>query len=197
MNALAGSFGTTSEDTILDTMVGATDRQDTVTMTPWGYIIGDGGEDGGYKLRYSLARFFGIILFMSGLVIGLLPDGAAGTGLIAMKLGAMVMFMLLGAVLFRAGRERPGVEMHVDLKHSVIRLGGRDLSGTFNPTDILRFDEVQSVFLLRNANTNQPARLFLRLGDNVAIEISKGGRQAMERLRQRITYDLTYGNRNR
>ncbi|MAM60203.1 hypothetical protein [Maritimibacter sp. UBA3975] len=191
MNALAGNleFPTAGQ---------AQARQGSdncLTMTPWGYIVGNGCPLDANILRYSLARFFGIILFMSGLVIGLLPDGEAGSGLIAMKLGAMVMFMLLGAVLFRAGRERPGIEMHVDLKHNVIRLGGRDLSGTFSPTDILRFDEVQSVFLLRNANTSQPARLFLRLGDNVAIEISQGGRQPMERLRQRITYDLTYGKR--
>jgi hypothetical protein len=193
MNALAGQIELDVSD--MNDMRRSADN--CVTMTPWGYIIGDGCLNAAFTLRYSLARFFGIILFMSGLVIGLLPDGAAGSGLIAMKLGAMVIFMLLGAVLFRAGRERPGLEMHVDLKHSLIRLGGRDLTGTFKPTDILRFDEVQSVFLLRNANTNQPARLFLRLADNVAIEIAQGGRQAMERLRQRVTYDLTYGNRNR
>lgn len=50
------------------------------TMTPWGYVIGTGNTDGSLMLRQSLARFFGIVLFMSGLTLGLLPDGAAGRG---------------------------------------------------------------------------------------------------------------------
>lgn len=166
-----------------------------LTATPWGYIVSASTCADDHILRYALARFFGIILFMSGLLLGLVPDGAAGTGLIAMKLGAMVLFMLFGGVLFWAGRQKPGIEMHVDLKNNVIRLGGRDLSGEFKLSDILRFDEVRSVFILRNSNTSQPARMFLRLDENTAIEIAKGNRQGMELLRQRLTYDLTYGKR--
>lgn len=163
------------------------------TMTPWGYVICTGGVEGKYMLRQTLARFCGIVLFMSGLTLGLLPDGAAGSGLIAMKLGGMVMFMLFGAVLYRAGRERPGLEMHVDLKHNVIRLGNRSLTGEFQLSDLLRFDEVKSVFMLRGADKTAPSRLYLRLGENIAIEIAKGKRNALERVRQRLTYDLTYG----
>ncbi len=163
-------------------------------MTPWGYVIGTGNTDGSLMLRQSLARFFGIVLFMSGLTLGLLPDGAAGSGLIAMKLGGMVIFMLVGAVLFRAGRERPGIEMHVDLKHKVIRLGNRSLTGDFQLSDLLRFDEGQSVFMLRGTDKTSPSRLYLRLGENIAIEIAKGKRNALERVRQRLTYDLTYGS---
>lgn len=110
-----------------------------------------------------------------------------------MKLGGMVIFMLVGAVLFRAGRERPGIEMHVDLKHKVIRLGNRSLTGDFQLSDLLRFDEVQSVFMLRRTDKTSPSRLYLRLGENIAIEIAKGKRNALERVRQRLTYDLTYG----
>lgn len=171
---------------------GAPEAMADLTMTRWGYMIG-AGDRRERGIGLGLARFCGVILFLSGLVLGLLPDGGAGLGLIAMKLGAMVLFMVFGGVLVWAGRRRPGNELHVDLRERKLRLGGRDLSGNFRLADVLGFDDVTSVFLMRNAGETRAARLFLRLEGDVAIEIARGDCAAMDRLRHRLTYDLRNG----
>lgn len=162
-----------------------------ITPTPWGYIVNP-TTDTRSGLRNALARFFGVILFMAGLVIGLLPEPSAGMGLIAMKLGAMVVFMLFGGTMVWSGRRRPGAELHVDLSRRLLRIGGRDLYGKFKMVDMLRFEDVRSVYLMRGEGPAAKSRMFLRLDDKVAVEIAQGARDEMERLRGLLTYDLTH-----
>lgn len=164
-----------------------------VTSTPWGYIVVGDGAQQNRVVRSVLARFFGMALFLCGLFLGLMPETGATSAAIAMKLSVMVIFMLFGGVLVWAGRKRPGVELHVDQRHALLRIGGRDMSGEFKPADVLRFEDVQSVYLMREEGTQPKGRLFLRLDPEVAVEIADGSFDAMDRLRARLTYDLTSG----
>jgi hypothetical protein len=110
-----------------------------------------------------------------------------------MKLGGMVMFMLCGGVLLWAGRQRPGTECHVDLHNNVLRLGGRDITGAFKMSDMLRFSDIHSVFLYREPKGKKAAYLYLRLDETIAVEVAHGDLERMESLRQRLSYDLTRG----
>lgn len=164
-----------------------------VQSTQWGYILDGLGKDHVSPVRAIAARFFGIIFLATGVSLWLVPDALYGAGVFAMKMGAMVLFTVFGAVLTWYGRQRPGYEMQVDTHRSEVRLGTRSISGDFRLMDRLHFEEVRSVFLMRGETPGQPSRLFLRLGTDghMGIEVARGTKDAMELVRRRLAFDLT------
>lgn len=162
------------------------------TPTPWGYIVNGVEGDQTTLLRSMLARFVGTILLLAAAGLWLVPDSVYGAEVFVMKLGAMTIFSVTGASLLWFGRRRPGLEVQVDTVRRELRLGNRSISGEFRLLDMLRFDEVGAVYLMRNGAQGQPSRLFLRLGadGNTAIEILRGAQSRLNAVRLRLIEDL-------
>jgi len=164
-----------------------------VEFTQWGYSLHSGNlHDSARHLASIAGRFFGAILLMAAAGLWIMPDAAMGADIFAMKLGAMVMFTVLGGWLVWAGRHETKLEYEVDLTRAELRVGARDLRGIFHLKAVVPFGEVSSVYLLRSKDHRQPARLFLRLGrGDDALELISGPHSPMELLRDRLTQDMT------
>lgn len=162
-----------------------------VETRPWGYTFGiDRAMDTARGLGPIAARFGGAILFLAGIGLWLMPDAIHGSEVYTMKMMAMIVFTLVGGVLVWSGRKKPGLEVQVDMGRRELRLGGRNIYNEFRLYDLLRFDEVRSIYLLR-ANGRVPARLYLRLNDgSTGIEVARGTQAEMEHLRARLFADL-------
>ncbi|MBV7410123.1 hypothetical protein [Maritimibacter sp. DP1N21-5] len=162
-----------------------------IERTDWGYAFGiDRPAGASLGIGPIAARFGGAILFLAGIGLWLMPDAVHTADVYGMKMMAMVLFTLVGGVLVWQGRKRPGMEVQVDTESRVLRLGGRNLTNDFKIHDILSFDEVRSIFLMR-ANGRVPARLYLRLADGATgIEVARGRQNDMELLRETLFADL-------
>lgn len=163
-----------------------------VDETHWGYTICDGIAAG--RVNRSVAavgRFLGVILLMAALGLWVLPDAAHSPDLLTMKLAAMVMFTVVGGTLFWTGRAARDLEVQVDMLRGEVRIGHRGFRDGFRVSNLLRFDQVASVYLLRSKDRSQPTRMFLRLaGQDGAVEIARGPQASLEALRLRLTRDL-------
>lgn len=158
----------------------------------WGYAIRDAQPRSVLRAMVSASgRFTGTILLMVAAGLLLLPDGAHASGLVGMKLAAMVMFAVFGAALLLAGQRAQHPEIHVDITRGEVRVGRRSLKGGFELRATLKFDDIASVYLLRTKDHSQPTRLFLRLsGADLAIEVASGPEAELEALRERLAGDL-------
>lgn len=193
MNALTGHIGFE-----LGGVSSAPKLDDEVaTSTAWGYIVNNLLDEHHSALRSIASRFLGSILLMSGIGLWLIPDSIYGAEIFVMKMGAMVMFIVFGGALLQYGRQRPGIELQVDTNRQELRLGNRTIAGEFKLIDMLRFDEVGSVYLLRNAAQGQPSRLFLRIGKDgeTGIEILRGTQKQLERVRLKLLDDFASARR--
>lgn len=163
-----------------------------VDTAPWGYSIRDGATDSlTGKLVASSGRFVGAILLMAAAGLWVMPDALLTPEVLSMKLGAMVMFTILGGYIFWVGRTCTPGEFQVDTTLGEVRVGTRSVNGVFRERGVLSFDEISSVFLLRSKEQRNAARLFLRVGSgDDALEIATGRQAELERLRDRITRDL-------
>lgn len=159
----------------------------------WGYAIRDGRCAFGTRaVIAAVGRFIGAILLMASVGLWILPDSIYGAELFAMKLGAMVMFTVLGGYLVWAGSTPGHLEYHVDTHRRELRIGRRDIRGGFRQKCQLSFDDVASVYMLRSKEHRSSTRLYLRLaGSDGALEIAAGPEPALDNLRDRLTRDLT------
>lgn len=187
MNALVGNFDFEDAAAIVPQDVDAPDT----SVTPWGYILnGQTGQD--HLARSVLARFCGMILLLAGVGLGLVPDSTFGADIFVMKLGAMLVFLLFGGVMVWYGRKGSGMELQVDTKRRELRLGNRTINGNFKLLDMLRFDEVASIYLMRNGAQGAPSRLYLRIGNDgsTGIEILRGPQGKLEKIRLKLLEDI-------
>lgn len=163
-----------------------------IDMTHWGYVVRKPAAQGIVHLfGTAISRFVGTLSLLIAAGFLLLPDGAQGEGVGAMKLGAMAMFTAIGLFLFLFGRQGGYPELHVDTLRGEVRVGSRGIKGKVRFSAILKFEDIASVYLLRSKTHNQPTRLFLRLKDfDGAIEVACGPEDALEELRQRVSRDL-------
>ncbi len=163
-----------------------------VDTTPWGYIIRDASTRSitGSAVASS-GRFFGAILLMAAAGLWVLPDAVLTPEVLGMKLGAMVMFTILGGYILWAGRTCTPGEYQVDTLRGEVRFGSRALKGRFREKGVLPFADITSVFLLRSKEQRHTTRLFLRVGEGrEALEIATGNQDKLERLRDRLIRDL-------
>ena len=165
-----------------------------VDSAPWGYAIRDAATDSlTGKLVASSGRFIGAALLMAAAALWVMPDALLTPEVLGMKLGAMVMFTILGGYIFWVGRTCTPGEFQIDTTLGEVRVGTRAVNGGFREKGALTFDEISSVFLLRSKECRSRARLFLRVGGgNDALEIATGRQDELERLRDRITRDLQH-----
>lgn len=163
-----------------------------VDTTPWGYSIRDAATNSlTGKLVASSGRFVGAILLMAAAGLWVMPDALLTPEVLGMKLGAMVMFTILGGYVFWVGRTCTPGEFQIDTTLNELRVGTRAVTGAFREKGVLTFDEISSVFLLRSKQQRNATRLFLRVGPgDDALEIATGRQDELERLRDRITRDL-------
>jgi len=159
----------------------------------WGYAIRDGGCVFGLRaIMAAVARFVGAILLMASVGLWILPDSVYGAEIFAMKLGAMVLFTVVGGYLVWAGSTPGHLEFQIDVHHGQIRVGRRDIRGGFRLATRLDFDDIASVYMLRSKDHTKPTRLFLRLvGSDAALEVAKGPEPDLDILRDRLTRDLS------
>jgi hypothetical protein len=163
-----------------------------VDPAPWGYIIRDAATKSltGWLVA-SGGRFCGAILLMAAAGLWVMPDALLTPEVLGMKLGAMVMFTILGGYMIWAGRTCTPGEYQVDTLRREIRFGARALKGGFREKGQLPFDDITSVFLLRSKQQRHTTRLFLRVGTSrEALEIATGNQHDLERLRDRMIRDL-------
>jgi len=158
----------------------------------WGYAIRDRhAANGLHCAATAVSRFVGMILLMASLGLWILPDTAHSAELLTMKLGAMVIFTVVGGALVWAGRAPRHLEFQVDMVRGELRIGRRGLRGGFRISGTLPFEQVGSIYMLRSKDHSQPTRLFLRLsGEDGAIEVASGPEEVLERLRRRLARDF-------
>ncbi|TYB81288.1 hypothetical protein [Maritimibacter fusiformis] len=163
-----------------------------VDNTHWGYSIRDAATKSVTgMLVASSGRFIGAILLMAAAGLWIMPDALLTPEVLGMKLGAMVMFTILGGYIFWVGRTCTPGEFQFDTTRNEVRIGTRAVNGAFREKGVLNFGDISSVFLLRSKEQRNATRLFLRVGTgNDALEIATGKQDELERLRDRITRDL-------
>ncbi|MCI2398650.1 hypothetical protein [Aliiroseovarius subalbicans] len=163
-----------------------------VCPTYWGYTISEPSTAQKRGLMVELvSKIIGIGFLLATIGMWFLPSSQAGADVAVMKLGLMVLFMMMGAILVWNARKGFIQELQVDLVRRELRVGQRNLQGDYRLSTQLEFHEIGSVYLMRSKDKGAPARLYLRIGNTEnALEVATGKEIELEPVRERLAHDL-------
>lgn len=191
MNAYVGEIATN-----FDAMGGAKPGIRTRTNGPivrsedWGYALQAKDETGaGGIIALAFARFVGVILLICAVGLWIAPGALTGVEFLTMKLGASVLFVLLGGAMFWKGRDDGVPEVQVDTSRKVVRFGSRSRKGDYEDMATVPFERASSVHL--SEDEDGEALLFIKVKDVTrGLQLAIGDPAVLSVLKKRVEADL-------
>lgn len=161
-----------------------------LTHARWGYMItSQDGSGLASRLGYLAFRYFGVVLLLAAVGLWMAPGTSMDEGVVPLKLGVSVLFLLTGGVaLWSSGNDRRD-EMQVDLERQELRRGYRRGNGRFVTVADLPLSDAGDLFLTRMGQG--PSVLYVRRKSSPqALEIASGPEDLLIPLQQRVTQDI-------
>lgn len=139
---------------------------------------------------YLFKSVLGMMFFLAGVGIWLLPGAMDAPETRAMQLAVTVLFVGLGYVLFRGGPPKQHPELHIDMVRRTVELGVKDLTGGSVSIARYQMDELSDIAVLGTTVVATD------LGGNRVISLDLENKSAAAELRDFLIDLPPLSNRN-
>ncbi len=163
-----------------------------VGETHWGYFIAvQSRTPSSVAMFQALAYFLGIGAAMASVGLWLMPGATLQGDVVSMKIAVSVVFGAAAILLFWFSSRGIASEMQVDVVRRELREAVRSRSGAITLVGRTRFDEIESVFLSRDAARPGTATLRMRFkGGAHTLDLVTGPEERLTGLKDRLGRDL-------